>query len=79
MHRSGMLEGDKNYSRQDLFKRSGSRRTEGWSTKRTTNTYKREDQLTLRMVRHTDADSGLGRKETWWTCKHCRSNTSDNM
>eukprot|EP00972_Heterocapsa_arctica_P032504 4789015-Heterocapsa_arctica.AAC.1 len=31
------------------------------------------------MARHTDTASGLGRKETWWTCKHCRCNNSDNM
>eukprot|EP00972_Heterocapsa_arctica_P010260 1506653-Heterocapsa_arctica.AAC.1 len=64
MHRSGMLEGDKNDSRRDLNTRSGRRRTEGWSTKRKTKTYKRDDQLTMRMIRHTDTASGLGRKET---------------
>eukprot|EP00972_Heterocapsa_arctica_P007812 1138914-Heterocapsa_arctica.AAC.1 len=52
-------------------KRSESRRTEGWSTKRKTKSYQRHDQLTLRMIRHTDTASGLGRKEAWWTCKRC--------
>eukprot|EP00972_Heterocapsa_arctica_P022753 3349598-Heterocapsa_arctica.AAC.1 len=63
MHRSGKLKGDNKDIRNEFITRSESRRTEGWSTKRKTMTYEREDQLTLRMIRHTDTTSGVVWKE----------------